>query len=167
MARAANNTRSTKLLNPHSRRGRPGRQYHRGATSMKAGKVSSASRWWRPASIILARRARRNQRKAHSRNLPAGCATTSRRIADRIERSTLLPQLESRRSARRPAPKGYRQSRFGICAPCGSAGPRFRTAAPLLCAISIEENVLDIRPSCAERPLSRRENQSNRFQCRK
>ena len=43
---------------------------------MKAWRVSSASRWWRPASIISTRRARRNQRKAHSQNSPAGCATS-------------------------------------------------------------------------------------------
>jgi len=37
-----------------------------------------------------------NQRKAHSRNSPAGCATTAVATggADRIERSAPLPQLE-------------------------------------------------------------------------
>src|SRR6476620_281727 len=44
---------------------------------MKVWKVSSASQWWRPASIIPIRRARRNQRKAYSQNSPAGCATTA------------------------------------------------------------------------------------------
>ena len=46
-----------------------------GRLSMKAWKVSSASQWWRPASIVPIRRARRNQRIAYSQNSPAGCAT--------------------------------------------------------------------------------------------
>jgi cell division protein FtsZ len=45
--------------------------------SMKAWRVASVSRWWRPASIISTRRSRRNQRKPRLQNSPAGCATTA------------------------------------------------------------------------------------------
>src|SRR5262245_50772714 len=74
--------------------------------AMKAWKVSSASRWWRLASIILAR-----HQRTHSRNSPAGYATnviatgtsakfirgarrlrTSRCSAERIEHAA-RPQL--------------------------------------------------------------------------
>jgi cell division protein FtsZ len=54
-----------------------------GFTFERAWKISSASRWWRLASIILARRARRKQR-THSRNSPAGCATTAVAVPNRL-----------------------------------------------------------------------------------
>ena len=64
-----------------------------GASSMRVWKVSSASRWWRPASIIPIRRPRRNQRKAYSQNSPAGCATAA--VDRRPHRANApLPHLE-------------------------------------------------------------------------
>jgi hypothetical protein len=128
-----------------------------GRLSMKVWKVSSASQWWRPASIIPIRRARRRQRKAYSQNSPAGCATSA---VTSPAASSVMPRCRNwrvRRLSQRPAtPKGGRQSRFRNMRAMRLRRASIRTAAPLLREILSMITFSISRPSCAARPAERR-----------
>ena len=84
---------------PHPRGGRPGRQHHRRRhLRRRASKASSASRWWRPASITRWRsglRSRRRPRRGSPRSR-SGCAPTTQRLAQRRSGPS---RLERRRRA--------------------------------------------------------------------
>ena len=85
--------------------------------SMQVSKVSSASRWWRPASIISARRASRSRRTdAYGSRRQAEQRQASHRRPDRA--CAPPPQFESpplRPAARHPAPQ--RLDPYGRAAP--------------------------------------------------
>jgi len=85
-----------------------------GRLSMNVWKVSYASRWWRPASIIPIRRARRNQREklTHRTRRQAEQRQPSRR-----RRIKVMHLVAIRESAGPPAaryPKGDRKPEFDM-----------------------------------------------------